>query len=72
MDKWRVAFWFGSESEVRYVAQTPEVGDYVSHRSELWLVSKVTEDALGAVVVCEQRAEPVRRSAEAPASASKE
>jgi hypothetical protein len=49
----RIAFWFGNESEIRYVADVPEVGDYVSHRNELWRVSNIGADALGLFVVCE-------------------
>jgi hypothetical protein len=53
----RVTFWFGRDSDVRYLAEPPEVGDFVSHGNELWLVSKVEEDALGTSVSCEQTRE---------------
>jgi hypothetical protein len=52
VQKRRAAFWFGSEIEVRYVAEPPEVGNYVTHRDELWRVSNVDEDELGLTVVC--------------------
>lgn len=53
----QVIFRFGRDSDIRYLAEPPEVGDYVSHGNELWLVSKVAEDALGAAVICEQTRE---------------
>ena len=50
----RVSFKFGRETEVRYLARIPEVGDHVTHRSDLWLVSEVGTDGLGGVLVtCE-------------------
>jgi hypothetical protein len=51
--KQRVTFWFGREVEVRYLAAAPAVGDYVSHGNELWLVSRVAVDAVGASIICE-------------------
>ena len=49
----RVSFWFGRETEVRYLTRLPEVGDHVTHGSELWVVLEVTTDALGALVICQ-------------------
>jgi hypothetical protein len=57
-DKPRVAFWFGRDSEVRYVATPPELGDFVSQGSELWLVSDVVQDDLGLSVLCEKPPDP--------------
>jgi hypothetical protein len=53
-DKPRVAFRFGGDSEVRYVATPPVIGDFVSHGNELWLVSDVVKDDLGVSVLCEK------------------
>ena len=39
----RVSFRFRRELEVRYLAQVPEVGDHVTHASELWVVMEVDE-----------------------------
>lgn len=47
-------FSFGRESEVRYIAGVPQVGDHVSHGKELWLVSEVDVDGVGTYVICEQ------------------
>jgi hypothetical protein len=52
----RATFRFGLDSELKYVPDLPEVGDFVTHRSELWVVSRVEVDATGALVVCERRA----------------
>jgi hypothetical protein len=49
----RVAFWFGREVEVRYVATLPAIGDYVSHGANLWRVSTFGEDAFGPFVACD-------------------
>jgi hypothetical protein len=54
VEKWRVVFWFERDSEVRYVTKPPEVGEYVSHGDELWLVSGLVEDGLGISVTCER------------------
>ena len=47
----RVIFRFGRETEVRYLARAPEVGDHVTRRSELWVISEVGTDELGGVLV---------------------
>ena len=57
MPKWRVVFWFDTDSEVRYVSGMPEVGDHVTHGSELWLVSRVGADALEEYVICKRPGE---------------
>lgn len=49
----RVSFKFGRETDVRYLTRVPEVGDHVTHGSELWVVSGVETDELGALVTCE-------------------
>jgi hypothetical protein len=52
----RVTLRFGNDSEVQYLRDVPEIGDYVSHHSALWVVSKVENDGLGALVTCEPAA----------------
>ena len=54
----RVTFRFRSEIDVREVAELPEVGNFVSHGDELWVVHKVEPNDLGAVVICEQSRPP--------------
>lgn len=49
----QITFRFGAEIEVRYLPATPEPGDFVSHRNELWVVSFVTADSAGMTVICE-------------------
>jgi hypothetical protein len=49
----RVSFRFGPETEVRYLTRVPEVGDHVTRGSEIWVVSAVTTDEVGALVTCE-------------------
>ncbi len=50
----RARFTFGNESDVRYIAGLPAVGDYVTHRSEIWRVASAETDDLGLYVVCER------------------
>ena len=50
----RVTFRYGPEREVRYMSRVPEVGDHVTHGSEIWFVSDVHTDDLGVFVTCEQ------------------
>jgi hypothetical protein len=38
---------------VRYLPDTPEIGDLVAHGDELWTVTWVTFEAREATVVCE-------------------
>ncbi len=52
-DQQRVTFRFGHDSEVQYVREVPAVGEYVSHHNALWVVSKVENDGLGALVTCQ-------------------
>ena len=61
----RVTFRFGRETEVQYLARTPEVGDRVSHGKELWLVTLVESDPLGMLVICEQSQHEVLRAGRA-------
>ena len=51
------------EVEVRYLSAVPEIGDYVTHDNELWLVSNVGEDAFGTAVICDRarKREPAAR-----------
>jgi hypothetical protein len=48
----RVTFDFAGDREVRYVAELPEAGDFVSHTSELWIVLRVDKEDAGPVVTC--------------------
>jgi hypothetical protein len=41
----RVAFDFSGAREVHYISADPEVGDFVTHLRELWVVRKIEEDA---------------------------
>jgi hypothetical protein len=50
----RVTFTFRTETDVREVSELPEIGDFVTHGDELWIVHKVEPNDLGAVVICEQ------------------
>lgn len=49
----RVTFRFGADVDVRYLRELPQLGDFVNHRHELWVVSRVEVDSLGALVICE-------------------
>jgi hypothetical protein len=49
----RVTFRFARDTEVHYVDRLPSVGDRVTHQHELWVVDRVDEDLVGALVVCE-------------------
>jgi len=49
----QVTFNFAGAREVHYPNAVPEVGDYVSHRDELWVVRRVDRDDAGLVVTCE-------------------
>jgi hypothetical protein len=50
----RMSFRFGVEIEVRYLSRVPEIGDYVTHGGEIWVVSVIEEQELGALVTCER------------------
>lgn len=61
MEKLRpVAFRFGRGIEVRYLANAPARGDFVTHGNRLWVVLEVRDDDFGAVVVCEEPREEGR------------
>jgi hypothetical protein len=47
----RVMFDFSGDREVQYVIGLPEVGDFVTHRGELWVVRRIEEDQGGGPVV---------------------
>lgn len=49
----RVMFDFSGDREVQYVIGLPEVGDFVTHRGELWVVRRIDEDRGGPVVTCQ-------------------
>jgi hypothetical protein len=52
----RVTFRFGRDTEVQYLDRLPSVGDRVSHGQELWVVTDVEQDDVGALVVCQRPA----------------
>ena len=50
----RVAFRFGEDTEVHYLDRLPTPGGRVTHGRELWIVTRVGADSVGALVVCER------------------
>jgi hypothetical protein len=59
----RVTFKFGAAADVRYVRELPEMGDFVAHGNELWVVARIEENSLGALVICENPRETPRAEA---------
>jgi hypothetical protein len=53
-------FTFGTESELRYVAAKPTVGDSVAHHHALWHVASTEKTPLGFNVVCERPSPALR------------
>jgi hypothetical protein len=51
----RVTFRFAGDSEVQYVRDLPEAGEFVTHWGEMWVVSRVEVHGVDALVVCEQQ-----------------
>lgn len=49
----RVTFDFAGAREVHYLRTAPEVGDFVTHLSELWVVREVEENGVGPLITCE-------------------
>ena len=49
----RITFDFAGSREVHYITAVPKVGDFVSHRRELWTVRKVEQDDVGLLITCE-------------------
>jgi hypothetical protein len=49
----RVTFRFAGSTEIHYLADLPEAGDLVSHGTALWVVDRVENDAVGALVICQ-------------------
>jgi hypothetical protein len=49
----QVTFRFGVDADVRYLHELPEIGDFVSHRNDLWVVTSIQVSSLGALVSCE-------------------
>jgi hypothetical protein len=50
----RVTFRFGGDTERYYMRELPSPGDRVTHQHEMWVVTTVGEDSLGALVNCER------------------
>jgi hypothetical protein len=47
-----VTFRFQGDTEMRYLARAPKVGELVGHGHEFWIVVHVYVDAAGLIVVC--------------------
>ena len=54
-DLQRVTFRFGGDTQIHYLSQAPKRGERVTHGRELWVVARVEEDAVGTLVICEQK-----------------
>jgi hypothetical protein len=67
MEQSRVAFRFEGDIEVHYIRELPSPGDFVTHRGEMWVVSHVELNDLGALVTCKEP--PARDDAPARARA---
>ena len=39
--------------EIHYISAVPEVGDFVAHVRELWVVRKIEEDGVGPMITCD-------------------
>ena len=57
----RVTFDFAGVREVHYISAVPEVGDFVSHIRELWVVRKIEPDDVDLLVTCELPLPPLGR-----------
>jgi hypothetical protein len=66
----RVTFRFGAAADVRYLSDVPEVGDFVSHRGDLWVVTRVEVDPVGVLVICEDRGSTGSRPSGGPVRSS--
>jgi hypothetical protein len=49
----RVTFDFAGDMEVHYTRAVPEVGDFVTHQHEIWVVRKIGVDGVGPMITCE-------------------
>jgi hypothetical protein len=47
-----VTFRFQGDTEMRYLARAPKVGELVGHGHGLWIVVHVYVDAAGVIVIC--------------------
>ena len=66
----RVTFRFGGATDIRYLREVPNVGDFASHGNDLWIVSRVEVDQLGVLVICENPSSAGGRPPETPARSS--
>jgi hypothetical protein len=48
----RVTLDFAGNREAHCLDGVPEVGDFISHEGELWIMQRVDEDKAGPVVTC--------------------
>jgi hypothetical protein len=56
----RVTFHFDADMRVHYLPDVPRPGELVTHGRELWTVTRVETDVVGAIVVCERPPPPER------------
>jgi hypothetical protein len=49
----RVTFDFSGAREVYDTRTAPEIGDFVSHGNDLWVVSRVEADGVDLLITCE-------------------
>ena len=49
----RITFDFAGAREVHYLRVAPEVGDFITHTRDVWVVRKVGEDGVGPLITCE-------------------
>lgn len=50
----RVTFQFGPEAEIHDVDELPHLGDRVTYKEQLWIVTQVRDDSSCAFVFCER------------------
>jgi hypothetical protein len=51
-DQTRVTLDFAGNREAHSLDGVPEVGDFITHEGELWVVQSVEEDDAGPVITC--------------------
>lgn len=49
----RTTFDFAGAVEIHYISAVPEVGDFVTHLRELWVVRNIDKDGFGPLIMCE-------------------
>ena len=51
-DQTRVTLDFAGNREAHYLDGVPEVGDFITHEGELWVVQNVDDDDAVPVITC--------------------